>query len=142
LLYFVDKEGNSHIEKIIFNNERSDIMLNPYLEVLLKQKPWTDKQLEEAYLITGYYLNINNMYDLDNYLHYKAVNPMDLVRWLYFYIMLYSGIADTYRNEQFLKKPDPLYNLEMLLLNSNLNSGNKKQLKTNLQAIITTAFNK
>jgi hypothetical protein len=133
----VDREGNSHIEKIIFNNERSDIMLNPFLEFLLKKKPWNDKQLEEAYMITGYYLNINNMYDLDNYLHYKAINPMDLVRWAYYYFMLYSGIADTYRNEQFLKKPDSLYEMEMLIFSCNLNSNNKKKVKANLNEVVS-----
>jgi hypothetical protein len=65
LLYFIDKQGNSLIDKILFNNERADILVNPFLEFLIKQKPWTDKQAEKANLITGYYLNINNMYDLD-----------------------------------------------------------------------------
>jgi hypothetical protein len=114
-------------------------MINPYLEMLLHKKPWTDKQLEQAYMITGYYLNINNMFDLDNYLQYKCINHMDFIRWLYYYFMLYSGIADTYRNEQFLKKPDFLYNFEMLTLNCNLNSSNKHAVKERLKAVFSSA---
>jgi hypothetical protein len=118
-------------------------MLNPFLEFLLKKKPWTDKQLEEAYMITGYYLNLNNMYDLDNYLHYKNINPMDFIRWLYYNFMLYSGIADTYRNEQFLKKPDFIYNAEMLLLSCNLNNPDKQNVKAKLcKAVSYAALNK
>ncbi len=71
MLYFIDKQGNSYIDKILFNNERADILVNPFLEFLIKQKPWTDKQTEKANLITGYYLNLNNMHDLDVYILLK-----------------------------------------------------------------------
>ena len=46
--------------------------------------------------------------------------------------MLKSGIADVYRNEQFLPKPDVLYNFELLLIHCNLNSTNKERVKRDI----------
>jgi hypothetical protein len=46
--------------------------------------------------------------------------------------MIYSGIADTYRNEQFIKKSDFLYNAELLLVHANLNSLDKQKVVDNL----------
>ena len=37
---------------------------------------------------------------------------MDVVRAFYYIFMTYTGLADTYRNEQYFMKPDFLYNLE------------------------------
>jgi len=58
-------KGNNFIEKIIFNEERPDLLQNPFLEFLVKKKPWNDEQLKKANLISAYYLNINNRFDLD-----------------------------------------------------------------------------
>ncbi len=57
---------------------------------------------------------------------------MDFIRWIYYYLMIYTGIADTYRNEQFLPKFDKLYEFEMLIHSCNLNGLNKKAVKENL----------
>jgi hypothetical protein len=61
----VDRQGNNLIEKILFNEERPDLLENPFLEFLMKKKPWNEQQLEKANLISAYYLNINNRFDLD-----------------------------------------------------------------------------
>jgi hypothetical protein len=61
----VDKNGHTFIEKIIFNEERPELRENPFLEMLMKQKPWNEAQLEKANKLTGYYININNRDDLD-----------------------------------------------------------------------------
>jgi hypothetical protein len=60
---------------------------------------------------------------------------MDIVRWNYYYFMIYSGIADTYRNEQYLPKFDKLYELEMLIHSCNLNGLDKKVVKDNLAKV-------
>jgi len=65
LLYFVDRKGNNYIEKILFNEERPDLMENPFLETLNNKKPWNDIQLQRANIISAYYLNINKRFDLD-----------------------------------------------------------------------------
>lgn len=57
---------------------------------------------------------------------------MDFVRWLYYHIKLKTGIADTYRNEQFMKKNDKLYDFEHLLVFCNLNSTNKQKVLENV----------
>lgn len=60
---------------------------------------------------------------------------MDFIRWIYYYFMVYSGIADTYRNEQFLPKPDKIYEFEMLIHSCNLNSLDKLKVKANLKKV-------
>lgn len=57
---------------------------------------------------------------------------MDIVRWLYYHIKIKTGIADVYRNEQFMNKNDTLYNYDYLMVNSNLNSHNKEKVIENL----------
>jgi hypothetical protein len=64
-LYHVDRKGNNFIEKILFNEERPDLLENPFLEFLLKEKPWDDEKLEKANIISAYYLSLNNKFDLD-----------------------------------------------------------------------------
>ena len=65
-------------------------------------------------------------------MHYKSLNVMDFVRWIYYYFMIYSKIADTYRYEQFLKKPDFIYDFEILMHSVNFNSNDKERAKQNL----------
>lgn len=57
---------------------------------------------------------------------------MDFVRWVYYYFMIISKIADTYRYEQFLKKPDFIYDFEVLMHSVNFNSNDKEKVKANL----------
>lgn len=56
---------------------------------------------------------------------------MDFVRWAYYLFMIHSGIADTYRYEQFLPKCDLFYDFTMLFVSCNPNSGNKKKVIEN-----------
>ncbi len=55
--------------------------------------------------------------------------------------MIYTGIADTYRNEQFISKNDKIYELEMLLHSCNMNSLDKKKVKENLNILYNYYFN-
>jgi hypothetical protein len=65
---------------------------------------------------------------------------MDWIRWFYYNFMIYTAIADTYRYEQFLKKNDSVYNMELLLFSCNLNSNNKKKVKENLMIVLFFIF--
>lgn len=60
---------------------------------------------------------------------------MDWVRWIYYYFMINTGIADTYRYEQFIRKSDSLYNLEFLIFSCNMNSIDKKMVLENLMIV-------
>ena len=62
--------------------------------------------------IAIYYLNLGKKWDLDNYLLAKWVTPMDFVRAFWFYGSIWTGYADTYRNEQFIPKTDFWYEHE------------------------------
>lgn len=65
---------------------------------------------------------------------------MDFARWIYYYIMIYTKIADTYRYEQFLKKPDFIYDFEMLMHSVNFNSNDKERVKENLIFVMQHYF--
>ena len=67
---------------------------------------------ERANRLAIYYLNVHKRYDLDNYLQYKPVTVFDFSRTAYYLFMTYTGLADTYRNEQYVYKPDWLYEQE------------------------------
>lgn len=61
---------------------------------------------------------------------------MDIVRVLYNKFMLYTGIADTYRNEQYLGKFDIIYNIEKLKIVSNLNNSDRDKVNFNISIIL------
>jgi len=65
---------------------------------------------------------------------------MDWIRWIYYYFMIYSGIADTYRYEQFIKKTNLIYDLEFLIFSCNLNSKDKETALINLMIVFTLIF--
>ena len=64
------------------------------------------------------------------------INPMDFIRVIYNKFMIFTGLADTYRNEQFLAKPDILYDYERLVLKSNLNSINRDLVSDKMKYLI------
>ena len=72
-----------------------------------------DRMTRRANKIAIYYLNIGKHWDLDNYLHQKPITPMDFVRAFWYYISIWSGYADTYRNEQYVPKFDFWYEHEV-----------------------------
>lgn len=65
---------------------------------------------------------------------------MDIVRCIYYKVMTRTGFADTYRYEQYISKPDRLYELEALFISANLNSKDKKKVKENVSFILLFSF--
>jgi len=57
---------------------------------------------------------------------------MDWVRALYFTFMTKTGIADTYRNEQYFPKPDFFYNFERKMIALNFNNPDKSKVARNV----------
>jgi hypothetical protein len=53
---------------------------------------------------------------------------MDFVRCIYYLFMYHTGLADSYRNEQYLPKPDLLYDHERMMLALNFNNPDKEQV--------------
>ena len=128
MMYHVNMGGNMEFEKQNFKEERIDQIDNPLLGPFIRRKDViyeNDKMLEEASRIAVYYKNINKRYDLDNYLHYKAITPMDWLRAAYYGFMTGTGLADRYRNQQFLSKPDFFYDFERRIINLNLQGPNQ-----------------
>ena len=64
---------------------------------------------------------------------------MDWVRAVYYLFMFHTGLADTYRNEQFVSKPDFLYNFERNMIA--LNFSNPDQSKVAKNIMITLNYN-
>lgn len=131
MMNVTDNNGNIEVKKVNFNLgfEIEKAMENPLLEFVYNKSKFNDKKANK---VLYYYININNRVDLDNYLLYKRLNPMDFIRCFYYLFMKYSQIADIYRNEQYLPKPDLIYNIEYLMIQSNLNKMNKIEVSDNI----------
>ena len=115
-------DGNTYFEKLSFKEERIDLLDNPLLGPYIRRKETIEDKnlLEEASRIAIYYINIHQRYDLDNYLHYKPITIADWIRAAYYAFMMKTGLADKYRNQQFLYKPDFLYDYERRMISLNL----------------------
>ena len=61
-------------------------------------------------------------------MQYKPITPMDWLRAFYYLFMVSTGLADTYRNEQYFPKLEVFYNFERYMLA--LNFANPDQSKT------------
>jgi len=102
MMYHVDLEGNVTFEKLNLQEERLDLVQNPMLGPFLRRK---DKLLEDELMLRRanklaiYYLNKDKKYDLDNYLLWKTITPLDWIRAAWYLISIKTGYADTYRNE-------------------------------------------
>ncbi len=57
---------------------------------------------------------------------------MDCVRAFYYQFMVYTGLADTYRNEQYFPKLDFFYNFEQALIGLNFANPDKSAVAQNL----------
>jgi hypothetical protein len=57
---------------------------------------------------------------------------MDWIRAAYYFFMVKTGLADTYRNEQFFPKLDFFYNFERNMLAVNFNNPDKGKVARNL----------
>ena len=82
--------------------------------------------LRRANKLAIYYLNKDKKYDLDNYLLWKTVTPLDWIRALWYFLTIKTGYADTYRNEQYLPKTDYTYNMERKMLAINFDNPDTK----------------
>jgi hypothetical protein len=135
MMNITDSEGNVEVKKIHFKpgSETKEALSNPLLEFIYKQKKFNEKKANK---ILYYYMNIDNKYDLNNYLQYKMITPFDFIRAFYYKFMLITGIADTYRNEQYIYKSDIIYDFERLILMVNLNSMNRERVRDNINLLI------
>lgn len=134
MMYHVEMDGNMYFEKLNFKEERIDLIDNPLLGPYIRRKEIIydhPEMLEEASRIAIYYINIHKRYDLDNYLHYKPISIFDWLRAGYYGFMMRTGLADKYRNQQFLYKPDMLYEYEKRIIALNLQGPNKDKILEN-----------
>lgn len=102
MMYHVDLNGEMSFEKLNLLEERIDLLQNPLLGPLFRRKfemLEDERMTRRANKIAIYYLNLAKHWDLDNYLLQKWLTPMDFVRAAWYYISIWTGYADTYRNE-------------------------------------------
>lgn len=57
---------------------------------------------------------------------------MDWIRAAYYTFMVQTGLADTYRNEQYFPKMDYFYNFERKMIALNFNNPDKGKVARNL----------
>ena len=120
-------------------------MLNPLLGPLLRRKDKLladELMIRKANRISAYYLNLNKKYDLDNYLHSKPITPLDFLRALWHLLSIWTGYADTYRNEQFVPKFDFAYEHEVKLHIINFKNPCPAALSTNLLIALSCEMDK
>jgi hypothetical protein len=70
----------------------------------------------KANLLIAYQVNINNRYDLDNYLLHRPVTLTDALRGLYYHFYTALDFTNRYRYDHFLSKSDFQYEFEKILL--------------------------
>ena len=134
-MYHVDMSGEMIFEKLNLREESIDLLQNPLLGPLLRRKEKLvedDLMTERANRLAIYYLNLHKRFDLDNYLQYKPISPMDWVRTAYYLFMYHTGLADTYRNEQYVPKSDLQYERERQLILLNFNNPDKGKVALNV----------
>jgi len=56
-----------------------------------------------------YLKNINNPYEVKNYLRAKPINMGDWLRAFYFTIYRELGLSNRWRYDEFVRKPDVYY---------------------------------
>ena len=144
-MYHVDLQGNMVFEKLALTEERIDLLDNPLLGPILRHREElleSEKLQKRANKIAMYYLNIDKRFDLDNYLAYKPITPMDFVRCAWYYLSYYSGYADMYRNEQYWGKSDFWYEHERKMLILNFNNPDKSVVAANLLKCLNFDYEK
>ena len=57
---------------------------------------------------------------------------MDFVRAAYYLFMYNTGLADSYRNEQYLPRPDFIYDHERMMIALNFNNPDKSIVARNI----------
>ena len=122
-------------EKLNLLEESIDLLENPLLGPLLRRKHLLiqdDLLIKQLNMLAIYYLNKDKRYDLSNYLQYKAITPMDWVRAGYYLFMTKTGLADSYRNEQYLPKPDFIYEFERKTILMNAGGPDNSKLAHNI----------
>lgn len=63
-----------------------------------------------------YLKNINNPYNLQNYLRGKSINMGDWMRSFYYMIYRELGLTNRWRYDEFVSKPNVYYNWEKMKL--------------------------
>lgn len=70
--------------------------------------------------LIAYTKNINNPFDLKNYLHFKTITIGDWIRGFYSLVMTTLGLTNYYRYDHLLAKSDGFYEFEKIKMAMNL----------------------
>ena len=135
MMFHVGMDGQMVFEKLNLLEERIDLLQIPLLGPLLRRKGQLvedDLMIKKANMLAIYYLNLHKRYDLNNYLQYKAITPMDWFRAAWYTVSTKTGVADTYRNEQFITKFDFLYQFERKTVHLNAGGPDNSRLAYNM----------
>lgn len=70
--------------------------------------------MKKGNLLIAYTKNMKNPDDLDNYLNKKTINLYDWVWAIFWKFMLTTNFSNHYRYDHIIRKPDIIYDYEML----------------------------
>ena len=122
-VFYVDEKGEQKQQKNVFSVERVDIINNPLFEKVYRQyyQQRTPAILLKGNLLMAYHTFVHKQTDLDNYLQYKPLTPMDLLRGSWYAFMTKTGFTNAYRYDHIMSRPDWLYEYDVAKMALNIN---------------------
>ena len=128
-MFEVNREGKQIPVQTHRGLENAQTFNSPLHEYNFPASPETHSR------ILLYLKNVNNPYDLQNYLRFKPVNIGDWVRTLYYSVYRELGLSNRWRYDEYVYKPDIYYRWEKLKLAYRL-SGDRSELYTALDSLL------
>ena len=135
-IFFVSPTGQHTQQKNVFTSESLDIVNNPIFERIYRQyyNDPSDRVIRRGNILMAYHVSVDKQMDVDNYVHYKPLTPMDWVRGLWYFFMTSTTLTNAYRYDHIFSRDDRLYlyDIAKCALNPNnkdYNTKADKQLK-------------
>ena len=104
LMFDIDRNGKQTPVQTHRGLENSATFNSPFHEYNFPASPETHSR------ILMYLKNINNPYDLFNYLRAKPINMGDWVRAFYYAVYRELGLTNRWRYDEYVSKPSVYYN--------------------------------
>ena len=122
-MFYIDREGKKTTQKNVFSHETIDIIDNPMFEKVYRQyfKTKSKEIMKEGNILVAYNTYINDKWDLSNFLQYKPLTPMDIIRGVYYSFMTLTHFTNAYRYDHILHRDDRYYRYDVIKNALNVN---------------------
>lgn len=122
-VFYVDEQGKHQQQKNVFSIERLELIDNPIFEKVYRTyyQNRTPDVVRTGNLLVAYNSFLHKQTDLDNYLHYKPLTPMDMIRGVWYAFMTKTGFTNAYRYDHIMSRSDLLYMYDVVKVAMNIN---------------------